>query len=379
MATVVVKPVLTRRERRRFLELPWTLYRGDPNWVPPLRRNQKELVGYAPHPFYQDAECQTFLALRAGQPCGRVAAVINRAHDRQHQEKRGFFGFFESIDDPEVAGGLFDAARAWLAERGYHTVRGPVNPSVNYEMGLLVEGFGRPPMFMMTYNPPYYERLIEGYGFRKAQDAYAYWGQMDMIATLDPKLDVLAEEAKKRFRVTTRTIDRKRFAPEVRAFLGIYNESMRGMWGHVPLSEAEVQHAARGLKHLLVPDLTVLALVDGQPVAAVLGLLDYGPVIKAIDGRLFPFGFLRLLWRRRAIRQFRIVSANVVPHLQNWGLGLMMLVDLYYRAEAWGMEACEFSWVFESNHLSRASLEKGGARKYKTYRLYDFAPAEGRV
>ncbi len=376
MTALVVKPVETRKQRREFLALPWELYRHDPHWVPPLRGNQKELVGYARHPFYDDAECQTFVACRQGRPCGRVAAIVNHAHNRRHGEKRGFFGFFESVDDQETADGLFEAAKAWLAQRGCHAVRGPVNPSLNYEIGLLVDGFDRPPVFMMTYNPPYYERLIENYGFRKAQDAYAYWGHMDMVETLDPKLDVVAEQAKERFKITTRPMDRKTFAQEVRTFLGIYNQSMTGMWGYIPLSEAEVDHSAKALKHLLVPELTILAFIEDKPVAAVLGLLDYNPRIKAIDGRLFPCGLVRLLWNRRAIKQCRFLSANVLPEYHAWGLGLVLLVDVYYTAEAWGIETAEFSWVFESNHLSRASLEKGGAKRYKTYRIYDYPPDE---
>ncbi len=166
-ADFVVKPVETRRERKAFLELPWQIYRDDPNWMPPLRMNQKELVGYARHPFYDDAQGQTFLALRDGKAIGRIQAIENPVHNRFHQERRGFFGFFEAIDNQAVANALLDAARAWLAARDIHQIRGPVNPSLNYECGLLVEGFHLPPSFMMTYNPPYYPRLIESYGFRK--------------------------------------------------------------------------------------------------------------------------------------------------------------------------------------------------------------------
>ena len=151
MSTLIVKPVTNRREKKQFLHLPWSLYRDDPNWIPPLRMNQKELVGYARHPFYDNAEGQTFLAIADGKPAGRLLALVNRAHNERYRENRGFFGFFECIEDQEVASGLFDAAREWLAERGMQSIRGPANPSLNYECGLLVDSFDSPPTFMMTY------------------------------------------------------------------------------------------------------------------------------------------------------------------------------------------------------------------------------------
>jgi hypothetical protein len=154
MSKIVVTPVATRRQRKQFLELPWRLYARDPNWVPPLRMNQKEMVGFKPHPFYNDAKGRAFLATRSGEPCGRVMAIVNHAHNRRHEERRGFFGFFESENDPQIATGLFDAACDWLRAEGMTAVRGPANPSLNYECGLLVEGFDSPPTFMMTYNPP---------------------------------------------------------------------------------------------------------------------------------------------------------------------------------------------------------------------------------
>ena len=160
---------------------PWTLYRDDENWIPPLRRNLEELVGFRKHPFHDVADVRTWLAWRDGQAVGRIAGIINHMHNEKYAEKRGFFGFFESVDDQEVANGLFDTVRAWLGEQGIADLRGPVNPSLNYEIGLLIDGFDSPPTFMMTYNPPYYARLIENYGFGKTQDLYAFWGHVDML------------------------------------------------------------------------------------------------------------------------------------------------------------------------------------------------------
>jgi GNAT superfamily N-acetyltransferase len=363
--------VKTRRERSQFFKLPWTLYRDDPNWIPPLRTNQLELLNYKRHPFYDDAEIQTFLALRDGQPCGRVAAIVNNAHNRQYKEERGFFGFFESVDDQDVASALFDAVRQWFAERGITQIRGPANPSLNYECGLLIDGFDSPPTFMMTYNPPYYANLIEGCGFEKVEDMYAFWGHVDMIQTLDKKIQFIVDEAKRRFKVKLRTLDRSRFREDVRLFLDIYNRSLVGTWGFAPMSEGEVEHMSKSLGHLIVPEMTTVAEIDGKPVGAVFGLLDYNPRVKAIDGRLFPFGFIRLLRNKKALKRVRLISTNVVPEYQKWGIGLLLHNRLLPDALAFGIEEAEFSWVLESNHLSYATLERGGAKVTKTYRMYD--------
>ncbi|MCY2991185.1 MAG: N-acetyltransferase [Planctomycetota bacterium] len=376
MSTLKIQAVQSRREKKQFFQLPWQLYRNDPNWIPPLRQNQLELLNYKHHPFYEQNEIQTFLALRDGQPVGRVAAIVNNAHNQQYGERRGFFGFFECIDDQDVCDGLFGAVRAWFAERKIFAVRGPTNPSLNYECGLLIDGFDSPPWFMMTYNSPYYARLIEGSGFQKTQDLFAFWGQIEMLKDLDKKMAFVIEETKRRFKVNLRHMERARFNQEVRVFLDIYNRSLVGTWGFAPMSEAEVDHMAESLRHLIVPELTAIAEVDGVPVGVTFGLLDYNPRIKKIDGRLFPFGFLRLLANKRALTSVRIIATNVVPEYQKWGLGLTLLAKLVPSALAWGIKEAEFSWVAESNHLSYKSLKRGGAKITKSYRIYDWeAPA----
>lgn len=371
MSRVVVAPVFERFERKLFLEFPWRHYRGDANWVPPLRQNQKELVGFARHPFYDDAVGQAFLAMRDGEVCGRVLALVNHAHNRHYGEKRGFLGFFESVDDREVAHGLFDAACGWLRSQGMTAVRGPANPSLNYECGLLVEGFDSPPTFMITYNKPFYGDLFESYGFEKTQDLYSFWGHIDMLKSLDKKLTFVVQEAAERFNIKVRPFNPKRFGEELETFLDIYNQSLVGTWGFVPLSKAEGKHMGAGLKHLIVPELAILAEVDGRVVGGTFGLLDYNPRIKQIDGRLFPFGFLKLLMRRREIKRVRLMSTNVLPEFQRWGVGLVLVNGIVPKVLEWGIEIGEFSWVLESNHLSRKTLERGGAKRDKVFRIYD--------
>ena len=371
MSSLTIVPVHSRRQQRQFLQLPWQLYRHDPNWIPPLRMMQKELVGFKHHPFYDHAEFQTFLAMQDGQAVGRVAAIVNHAHNRRYEEKRGFFGFFESIENQQVASELLDAASRWLRERGMTCVRGPMNPSMNYELGTLVDGFDSPPTFLMTYNPPYYGPLIENSGFQKVQDLYAFWGHVDMLKTLDEKVVFISEEARRRFEIQLRRIDTSKFQEEVRMFLRIYNESLGGTWGFTPMSEGEIRHMGKSLRFLIVPEMTSVAEVDGRPVAAVFGLLDYNERIKQIDGRLFPFGFLRLLWKRNELRRIRVISTNVLPEYQRWGIGLVAMSRLLPDAIAWGIQEAEFSWVLESNHLSYGTLKRGGAKLTKTYRIYD--------
>ncbi len=371
MSTHEIHAVDTSKLKKQFFNFPWQLYRGDPYWVPPLRGNQWELLGYKKHPFHLQADMQTFVAIRDGEVCGRVAALANHPHNERHDEKRGFFGFFDCIDDKEVARDLLAAARQWLAEQGMTTLRGPINPSLNYECGLLLEGFDSTPFFMMTYNKPYYADLLEACDLQKVEDMYAFWGHVEMLEGLDQKLRFVVDEATRRFDIKLRRINRKKFGEEVRMFLDIYNQSLGGTWGFVPLSAAEIDHMAASMKQLIVPEMTTVAEVDGKPIGAVFGLLDYNPRIKAIDGRLFPFGFMKLLWNRRGIKNLRVIATNVIPEYQKWGVGLVLLDRLVPDILEWGVKEVEFSWVLESNHLSRKTLERGGAIRSKTYRLYD--------
>lgn len=368
---ITIQPVQTKAQQNAFIGFAWTLYQDDPNWIPPLLMNIKELLNYTAHPFYEKSKIQTFLAISNGKVVGRIAAIIDQFHNDYHKENRGMFGFFECIDDQKVANALFDAARNWFRDRGITQLRGPANPSQNYEWGLLVEGFHSPPKFMMTYNKPYFGKLIEGYGFKKSQDMFAFLGTIDMLDKLDPKLLFIAEEAQRRFKVTVRPLDKKNFNRDLSSFLKIYNSALPGQWGFTPLSEGELIATAKGLKHLIVPELTMLAEVDGKTVGVVFGLLDYNPLIKEINGRLFPFGFLKLLWKRRSIKCIRLISTNVSPEYQRWGLGLVLLNSLVPAVEKWGINEAEFSWVLESNKLSRGTLERGGTIRDKTYRIYD--------
>ena len=374
MADIAIQPVETRSQQQRFIRLPWRIYADDPCWMPPVIMSQQELLGFRKHPFYERSKSRSFLATRGGRDVGRITAIVNAGHIDRYKEQRGFFGFFECDEDTAASRALFQAAGDWLHAQGMTCIRGPANPTLNYECGLLIEGFDTPPFFMMTHNRPWYAHLVEDAGFGKIEDMFAFWGETSMLGGLDPKLVTMVEGVKERFGVTIRPLDRRRFADEVRTFLHIYNESLGGTWGFVPLTSGEIDHMAASLKYLIEPELTLVAEVDGKPVGAVFCLLDYNPRIKAIDGRLFPFGFLRLLWNKKAIKRLRAISTNVVPEYQAWGIGLVLMNGLYERFMKWGLREVEFSWVLESNYLSRRTLERGGALVTKKYRMYQDDP-----
>ena len=364
-------PVRSWSDRRAFMKLERELYAGDPNWVTPLWSERKQLCGFGSHPFYDDAESEAFLARKDGRVVGRVVAIVNHAHNRYYDEKLGFFGFFECIDDKDVGKRLFDAAADWLRGKGMTAVRGPVNPSLNYEIGLLIEGFDTPPTFLITYNHSYYADLIEAAGFEKSQDAFSYEVHIDDLKTVDPKLKFVIDEATKRFDVKCRPVDPANFDQDVRTFLKIYNQSLERTWGYVPMSEAELIYQSKQLKLLLVPEMTSIAEIDGEAVGAGFALLDFNKILKTMNGRLLPFGWLKLMLGKKKIDRLRLVSTNVIPKYQSWGLGLVTLARVLPGAIDFGIRYGEFSWILESNRLSRGTVERGGARKYKHHRIYD--------
>jgi GNAT superfamily N-acetyltransferase len=373
---IKVWEVTTRRDRKAFNQIQKDIYRDDPYWMPPIWRNQDELVGFRKHPFYEDAERIALLVSRDDKVVGRMLALVNHGHNRRYEEKRGFFGFFECRDDADAAKAMMAEGAKWLVDRGMTDVRGPANPSLNYEVGMLVDGFQQAPSFMITHNPAYYESLWKAFGFEKTQDLYCYQCDVSYVETLDPKLRFILDEVKKRFNVETRALDFKNFSRDVKIFLDIYNRSLEGTWGYVPMSDSEVKHQSFALRMLLVPEMTSIALVDGKPIGAGFGLLDYNPLIKKIGGKLFPFGWLTILRQRKHLKRVRLISTNVLPEYQKWGLGLVTLERVLMESLGYGITEGELSWVLESNSLSRGTIERGGAERIKTHRLFDRSLAD---
>jgi len=337
-----IRPVTSRWQRRAFIKFPWKIYRGDPHWVPPLIGQLKETFDPRKNPFYEHADIQLFLADRGDRPVGRIAAVVNHAHNEFHDERTGFFGFFECVNDPEAAGKLLGAAREWLRQRGMETFRGPANFSSNDEWGLLVQGFDMSPVLMMPYNPPYYPGLLEGYGLTKAKDLYAY--RMIIEEGLPERLRRMAAKIEQREGLTIRPIDMKDFDNELKRIKVIYNNAWSKNWGFVPMTEAA------GFS---------------------LTLPDYNQALKHLNGRLFPFGILKLLWHSRRIDHPRILVMGVVHEYQRRGIDAVFYVKTWDAGEKRGYTWGEMSWILEDNEMMKRAMELMGGKIYKTYRIYE--------
>jgi len=354
----------------RFIEFPYGLYRADPYWVPPLRIAQKELLDPKRHPFHRHAQVQPFLARRDGRVVGRIAAILDPNHNRFHQEEAGFFGFFECVDDQDTASALLGAARDWLRERGAKVIRGPMNPSTNYECGMLVEGFDSSPLVMMPYNPRYYPELIERAGLRKAADLYAY-----DLPTSQMRLDKVGRVAKLAAghnQVAIRSIRMKDFAREVEAVWEVYNSAWSRNWGFVPMTREEFQFMAKDMKTILDPELILLGEVEGRVVGIALALPDINQALRHAGGRLLPLGLLKILYHKRSIRDLRVLVLGVREEYRTAGVAAAFYAELLGRACRLGYKGAECSWVLEDNVLMRRSIEAFGGKRYKTYRIYEW-------
>jgi GNAT superfamily N-acetyltransferase len=379
-AAVVIRPTESWRDRRHFQRLPWLIYAGrghrDPHWVPPLVTQERQLLGWAHHPFYENADSVTWLAERGGRVVGRLMVIVNHIHNRKYDEQLGFFAFFECVDDAAAARALFDTGDAWLRQRGMTAVRGPVSPSLNYMCGLLVDGFDRPPCFLMPYNPPYYAALLESCGFAKSHDLYAYEMDVALLAKLTQRYKPAVLAALAHTNLVLRPFDSsggRAFQRDIETYLDIYNRALDGTWGFTPLQPREARHIADELRRVIVPQFAVFAEIDGQPVGALLGLLDYNQILRKLNGRLWPFGFVRLWAGRRRITTARVMAMTMVPGYQNAGLSVVLLDCMAVAAAKWGIERYELSWVLETNTRSRGTLERAGTRITSTYRIYEKA------
>jgi GNAT superfamily N-acetyltransferase len=374
---VTIRAATSWRDRRCFQRLPWKIYAGDKNWVPPILAQERHLLGWvcrnSRHPFCDNAEMLTLIADRRGSVVGRVAVLVNDIHNQKYNEQRGFFGFFECINDLAVAKELFEAGRAWLQQRGMTSWRGPVNPSLNYTCGLLIDGFTVPPVFLMTYNPPFYADLIEACGFTKSQDLYAYEMDVALLAQLVDRYKPAVMSALEGRGLTVRPFDPSRFDEEIKTYINIYNRSLDGTWGFTPLQPGEAKQIAVDLRHIIAPEFAAFAMVEGKAIGAVLALLDYNQIIRTLNGRLLPLGILKLLWGRKRIDAARAMAMTMMPGWQQSGLGIVLIDRLVEAAKPWGLKSWEFSWVLESNKSSRGTLERLGTKRSKTYRIYDGA------
>ena len=372
---VEVREVADRAERRLFLRLPWRLYGSDPLWVPPLLTSVDTQLDPKRHPFFEHAEARLYLAWRQGRPVGRIAAIINHLHNSYHGERAGFWGFFETERDPAVARALLDAAAADLRRAGMARMSGPFNPSINSECALLVDGFDRPPVILMPYNPPWYPELIEAAGLPPEQELHAYWLSTEQFAAdaeARGRLERIARAVRRRHPdLTVRPLDMARYDAEVMALGKVFNAARRANWGYVPTTDAELRFLAREMKPIVVPDLALVAELRGRPIGCLMSLPDINPLLRKLDGRLFPFGWARLLLGRRRLRSMRVFGAGSLPECRNLGVTPLLFDQFVRNTIRLGYEGGELSWVAEDNLKSMRTIESTfHPHRYKRYRIY---------
>lgn len=365
---LAVQPVRAGADRRAFVALPYRLHAGDPCWGPMLRRDAAALIDPRRNPFYEHADQELFLARRGSAVVGRVAAIVNRRHNEIHADRVGFFGFFECERDPEAATGLLGAAEGWLRDRGCDAMRGPVNPSMNDEAGLLVEGFETPAVLMMPHNPPHYAELLAAHGLLKVRDLYAYQTWEHGVPS---RLIEGARRVQQRYGVRVRSMDLRRFAAEVENIKRLYNAAWEHNWGFVPFTDREMDHLAKQLRPIVDPALALFAEVDGQPVGVAVALPDFNVALRRNpSGRLFP-GVLKVLWAARHIDRVRVIILGALPEWHRRGVDALLYARIWENGRARGVRWGEAGWVLEDNHPMRNALVRMGFEVYKTYRVYE--------
>ena len=366
---LVVAPVETRADLRCFVDLPWSIYRDDPHWVPPLKRDVRAAFNPDKHPFHRHSEAQPYLARRGTEVVGRICAIRNRNHERLHEEAVGFFGWFECVDDQEVAAALLDAAAGWLRERGLTAMRGPTSFSTNETTGLLVDGDEGPPALLLAHNPPWYPALVEGYGLRKAKDLYAW----HIVEGNWPEHMFRAEKiVARRYGTRVRTMDMSRFDEELLLIRRLYNAAWEKNWGFVPMTDAEMDHMAAELKPIIDPNLALFAETpEGEVIGFALALPDFNQVLHKLNGRLTPLGIVKALIYKRRINSLRVLILGLLEEWRGKGIDAVLYLAIFRNGTAAGMHEADMSWILEDNHKMNAALERLGGRIYRTYRLYE--------
>ena len=370
MSEIEIRTVSTKKELMQFIKMPWQIYKNDSNWVPPLIIDRKKLLDKKHNPFFKHAEMDMFLAFKDGKLVGRIAAITNENHNKFQEDNMGFFGFFEAENDPEIAKVLFDTAKSWLKEKGKEGMFGPMNPSTNDDVGLLIEGFDTPPFIMMCHNPPYYQDLLEAYGLEKAKDLWAWYFDIRGIE-LPEKLVRIAEISKERSGITVRNLKIKNLKSELELVLEVYNNAWSKNWGFVPMTREEILHAADDLKQIADEDYLFIAEKDGRPVAFSVTVPNLNEVlIKIKNGKLFPTGIFKLLTGMKKIKNTRTIMLGVIKELQNAGLGAVLYLESFKTGKKKGIDGGEISWILEDNIPMNKAAELMGAKRSKTYRVY---------
>jgi hypothetical protein len=366
-----IKKVINNKDRMEFIRFPWKVYNGNPNWVSPLIREMKKLFYPSlKHPFYEYGEMQLFLAFSDGETVGRIAAIKNDLYTKYHNDRLGFFGFFECVDDQKVANELFESAKNWLKGFGFKKMNGPASPSSNYDYGMLSDGFNDPPKIMMTYNPPYYLKLFENYGFCVSKELFAYKLETEKVLE-NKKLFRFAELAKRRSGLEISTINMKKLKREVQKVKEIYNKAWKPNYGHVPFTDAEIDLLANDLKPIADPELIFFGHINGELAGMAIAVPDFNFVIKQMNGKLFPFNFLKIFTQKKKIKWLRVLVLGIIPKFQRRGLDAVFYSELVKAAQKKNYKFAEAGWILEDNQMMRRGMEVVNGEIYKRYLIYD--------
>lgn len=370
VSAVLVRPISLPRDAPAFVRSWWRVHRDDPHWVPPLISERRRFLNPSRNPYFELADIQCFMAHRDGEAVGTIAATVDRSYQKQ-DPGMAFFGFFEFIDDLEVAQGLFDAARRWLRdEKGMDRVMGPFDFTSNHEFGLLVDGFDSDPIVLNPHNARYYEPVYRRLGLEKTMDWYAYW--LDVTEGVPARMARLSKRFLERHpEVRLRTLDMRNFWRDVERLHKIYDDAWEQNWAHVAMSPAEFRFVAGEVKPVLEPRLCWIVEVKGEMAAMSITVPDVNPLVKKMNGRVLPFGWLHMVASRRKVHVLRMFALGVKQEFQQMPLGACLYVRTWQEALRLGLRGAEASLILENNHRMRGALEKMGARIHKTYRTFE--------
>lgn len=369
---LVVRAIDNRKEVNKFIDAQYLFYKNDKNFVAPLKMDRQKLLNVDKNPFFKHSEIQMFIAERDGKVVGRIAGITNDNHNKTHNDNIGFFGFFECEDNVETAKTLFAEAEKWVKSKGKDAIRGPVNPSMNDEVGLLVDGFDSPPVILMTYNPKYYINLIEKSGYAKEKDLLAY--HLVNKEYISDKMKRLNDLIRDKFKITIRNVnfkDKNQFKKDVATLKHIYNNAWQPNWGFVKMTDEEFDFLANDLKQIADPVYTMIAEVDGKVAGFALGLPDINQTLIHNKSGGIVGGLWHLLTKKSKINMLRIIVLGVLPEYQKTGVDSVLYWEMGTRGVPKGITQGEASWILEDNEMMKKGLTTTMKGKvYKTYRLY---------
>jgi GNAT superfamily N-acetyltransferase len=373
VADVSIRPVVSKRDLKAFIEVPYRLRRGDPQWVPPLRFERRQFLDRNKNPWFEHAECEMLLAERDGRVVGRITAHIDRRWDEYQGGNDGMFGFFDAEDDPEVVGALIDAVAGWLRERGRERMLGPMDFTMNDECGILIEGYDEPSMILEPWHPPYYAQRLEQAGLGKAIDLLMWelwFGQLKEGTEMHPLIHAAAAKSREEG-VVLRNMRRRDMEAEVTRFMEVYNEAWGHNWGFVPITEAEVRFQAKNLKPVLDENWAMIAERDGEVVGAALTLPDVEQALARMDGRLLPFKWIHFLRRKRYIDRLRVFALGVKSEYQHLGVAAALYEAHVEMAGTVGPRGGHMGWILETNDAMNRAMEGMGGTVVQRYRIYE--------